>query len=239
MTGGESCIMVKVGTTHYEQGRYPIGEFARVFPAGPRARGPHPDANAPPSRDDHASHLADRGGDYVAALHRRGVCHGHGYRTRLVRWITGAKAPAPHQVEIILGSVAEGAPDRAIRFQKVMLPAASGAGFTCVQVGPDHRLYAGSDDGRIFRFAILSDGTLGAPAVFDSLQRPRAASDCSPASALTRPRRQTSPCYGSRTASMRSTALPISAAAFRASAGKIWRPSRTWSSTCRDRSRTT
>lgn len=102
----------------------------------------------------------------VAAL-----CHGHGYRTRLVRWITGARAPAPRHVEIVLGSVAEGAPDPAIRFQKVMLPAAAGAGFTCVQVGPDHRLYAGADDGRIFRFPILPDGTVGAPRIITSLQQ--------------------------------------------------------------------
>ena len=96
---------------------------------------------------------------------------GHGYRTRFVRWITGAKLPAPHRKDIVLASVAQGAPDPTIRFEKVMLPSAAGAGYTCVQVGPDHRLYAGCDDGRIFRFEISQDGTLGEPAVFTSLQR--------------------------------------------------------------------
>ena len=96
---------------------------------------------------------------------------GHGYRTRFVRWITGAKAPLPHRKEIVLASVAQGVPDPTIRFEKVMLPSASGSGFTCVQVGPDHRLYAGADDGRIFRFEIKSDGTVGEPTVFTSLQQ--------------------------------------------------------------------
>ena len=95
---------------------------------------------------------------------------GHGYRTRFVRWITGAKMPVPRK-DIVLASVAQGAPDPTIRFEKVMLPSAAGAGYTCVQVGPDHRLYAGCDDGRIFRFEIRQDGTLAEPVVFTSLQQ--------------------------------------------------------------------
>lgn len=62
-------------------------------------------------------------------------------------------------------------PDPAIRFQKIALPETSGYGFTCVVVGPDHKLYAGTDEGIIFRYPILSDGRLGQPEKITSLQK--------------------------------------------------------------------
>ena len=58
-----------------------------------------------------------------------------------------------------------------IAFEKVPLPAADGSMFTCVEVGPDHKLYASTLDGRILRFAIASDGTLDAPQTIKSIQR--------------------------------------------------------------------
>ena len=61
-------------------------------------------------------------------------------------------------------------PDPMIRFEKVALTTAGGAGFTCVRVGADRRLYAGTDDGRIFRFPIDPNGTLGVPQVITALQ---------------------------------------------------------------------
>ena len=63
-----------------------------------------------------------------------------------------------------------GRPDPAIRFEQVQLPTAADAGFTCVQLGPDGRLYAGADDGRIFRYPISADGTVGSPTVITALQ---------------------------------------------------------------------
>ena len=61
--------------------------------------------------------------------------------------------------------------DPVVRFEQLPQPASRDVGFTCLQVGPDENLYASSDDGRIFRFAIAPDGTLGKPTIFDSLQR--------------------------------------------------------------------
>jgi glucose/arabinose dehydrogenase len=63
--------------------------------------------------------------------------------------------------------------DPSIRFAKVALPTAAGfkSGFTCVQFGPDGKLWAGSDDGRIFRFPVEPDGTLGTPTIYASLQK--------------------------------------------------------------------
>ena len=56
-------------------------------------------------------------------------------------------------------------------FEQVPLPTTGGTGFTCVAMGPDGRLWAASDDGRIFRFPVAADGMLGVPEVFDALQR--------------------------------------------------------------------
>src|SRR5580692_11510278 len=52
-------------------------------------------------------------------------------------------------------------------FTKVALPTTANQGnvFTCVTIGPDHRLYAGTFDGRILRYDFLPDGTLPDPYV--------------------------------------------------------------------------
>src|SRR5207249_4326767 len=65
-----------------------------------------------------------------------------------------------------------GTPDTGIRFEKVPLPTAKdfGSGFTCLKIGPDAKLYASTDDGRILRFTIHDDGTLWRPQVIASLQ---------------------------------------------------------------------
>jgi glucose/arabinose dehydrogenase len=61
-------------------------------------------------------------------------------------------------------------PDPAIRFEKVRLADTAGVPFTCVEIGPDHKLYASADDGRIFRFDINADGTLASVELIKSLQ---------------------------------------------------------------------
>ncbi len=60
--------------------------------------------------------------------------------------------------------------DSAIVFEKVVQPTAQGAMFTVVVIGPDGKLWAGSDDGRIFRFPVAADGMLGTPEVITSLK---------------------------------------------------------------------
>ena len=62
--------------------------------------------------------------------------------------------------------------DPALRFNKIPLAAATGVGFTAVVMSPlkdDRTLYAASDDGRIFRFPVLPNGTLAPPQVISSL----------------------------------------------------------------------
>jgi hypothetical protein len=58
-----------------------------------------------------------------------------------------------------------------IAFDKVSLPATQGSMFTCVEIGPDHKLYASTLDGRILRFVIRPDGTLDAPQIINTIPR--------------------------------------------------------------------
>ncbi len=56
-------------------------------------------------------------------------------------------------------------------FTQVRLPTTSDQGnvFTCLAIGPDHRLYAGTFDGRILRYDFLADGTLSEPFVIKTV----------------------------------------------------------------------
>lgn len=58
-----------------------------------------------------------------------------------------------------------------ISFDKVILPGTAGNMFTCVEIGPDHKLYASTLDGRILRFVMKPDGTLDAPKTIKTIQR--------------------------------------------------------------------
>ena len=94
------------------------------------------------------------------------LAKGHG----LLRWVRDHVRPKPPvhvdpPLQIIGGKL-----DPAIHFKSVPLPTASNAAFTCVKIGPDGKLYAAADDGRIFRFVIRGDGTLETPTIIDSLQ---------------------------------------------------------------------
>ncbi len=59
--------------------------------------------------------------------------------------------------------------DASIEFEKVLQPSATGTGFTCLQVGPDGKLWASTDDGRFYVFPIDAKGSLGTPRIITSL----------------------------------------------------------------------
>src|ERR1019366_8130516 len=52
-----------------------------------------------------------------------------------------------------------------VAFEKASLPTTERQGniFTGLTIGPDHRLYAGTFDGRILRYGIIADGSRSAP----------------------------------------------------------------------------
>jgi glucose/arabinose dehydrogenase len=82
---------------------------------------------------------------------------GVSFQAKQVSFTTG-KAPAPS------GGSAGG-------FDHIALPTAGGRQFFSLAMGPDHKLYAGTADGLILRYAIKSDGALGSPQVIDSIRR--------------------------------------------------------------------
>ncbi len=60
--------------------------------------------------------------------------------------------------------------DQTIAWQKTPLATTQGTPFTDMHIGPDGRMYASTEDGRIFRYVINADGTFGLPQVITSLQ---------------------------------------------------------------------
>jgi glucose/arabinose dehydrogenase len=56
-----------------------------------------------------------------------------------------------------------------VAFQRAAQPLTAGHPYTCVTIGPDHRLYASSLTGEILSFAIAPDGTLGDPFEIDAI----------------------------------------------------------------------
>lgn len=60
--------------------------------------------------------------------------------------------------------------DPTLSFEKVRLSNTAGVRFTALKVGPDGKLYAGVVDGRILRYPINEDGTLGTAQTITTLQ---------------------------------------------------------------------
>jgi len=79
---------------------------------------------------------------------------------------TRAQAATPFAMSFTTAGQAD--PD--IRFQKVALANTKGNGFTALKIGPDGKLWCGTDNGRIIRYEIASDGTLGDGQEIKSLQ---------------------------------------------------------------------
>jgi hypothetical protein len=57
-----------------------------------------------------------------------------------------------------------------VEFEQVALPTAAGTQYTTLVMGPDDKLYAATNNGKIARFPVNPDGTLGTPQVIESLQ---------------------------------------------------------------------
>jgi glucose/arabinose dehydrogenase len=121
-----------------------------------------------------ATTITSGGGDVVNLSPTSALAPGTTYRFSLtagVRDVTGA-AFAPFSMVFTTGS--GGGPGGPAAFDKVV-GVATGAPFTTVVTGPDGRLYAGTLDGRIFRFPINTGGTLGTPTVIQAVRENAAA----------------------------------------------------------------
>ncbi|MCA2215062.1 Ig-like domain-containing protein [Jidongwangia harbinensis] len=116
-----------------------------------------------------ANRLTSGGGDVVNLSPTAALAANTAYRFTLtsgVTDVTGA-AFAPYSMVFTTGSGP--GPGGPVAFEKTV-GVATGAAFTTVLKGPDGRLYAGTLDGRIFRFPINAGGTLGTPAVITTVR---------------------------------------------------------------------
>ncbi len=121
-----------------------------------------------------ANAITSGGGDVVNLSPTAPLAANTTYRFSLtagVRDVAG-RAFAPFSAVFTTGS--GGGTGGPAAFDKVV-GVATGASYTTVVKGPDGRLYAGTLDGRILRFPINADGTLGTAAVIQSVRADAAA----------------------------------------------------------------
>lgn len=83
---------------------------------------------------------------------------------------TGGHAFVPYSTTFWTAA-GESLTDFPAAFEKVRLPGTAHSMFTCVTIGPDHKLYASTLAGKIFRYSISADGTLGAGQEIDTINR--------------------------------------------------------------------
>ncbi|MDX6414364.1 MAG: large repetitive protein, partial [Gaiellaceae bacterium] len=83
--------------------------------------------------------------------------------------LSGA-AFTPFSATFTTGTLGGGSSTLGAAFDKVALSTATGKMFTSLVIGPDGKLYAGTLDGEIDRFAINADGTLGTAEVINSIK---------------------------------------------------------------------
>ncbi|AGZ43442.1 Ig-like domain-containing protein [Actinoplanes friuliensis] len=115
-----------------------------------------------------ATTITSGGGDVVNLSPTVPLAANTAYRFSLtsgVRDVSG-RAFTPYSIVFTTGATTtSGGPG----FDKVV-GVATGASFTTVVKGPDGRLYAGTLDGRIFRFPINADGTLGTATIITAVR---------------------------------------------------------------------
>jgi glucose/arabinose dehydrogenase len=82
---------------------------------------------------------------------------------------TAGVTMVPFQLTFTTGA-ASAPVDPTISFTQTALANTAGNKFTDLKIGPDGKLYASTEDGRIFRYGINADGTLGTPLILNQLQ---------------------------------------------------------------------
>ncbi|MFI7540514.1 Ig-like domain-containing protein [Actinoplanes sp. NPDC049599] len=106
-----------------------------------------------------ATTITSGGGDVVNLSPTAPLAANTTYRFSLTSGVQDVSGRAFTPYSIVFTTGAGGGTGGAA-FDKVV-GVATGASFTTVLKGPDNRLYAGTLDGRIFRFPVNADGTLG------------------------------------------------------------------------------
>ncbi|BBH69498.1 hypothetical protein ACTI_61830 [Actinoplanes sp. OR16] len=111
--------------------------------------------------------ITSGGGDVVNASPLAPLAAGTLYRLDVTSGVTDVRgvAFAPYSMVFTTGAASGGGP----AFTKVTSGSVA-ADYTSVTMGPDGRLYAATLNGRIYRYPVAADGTLGTPAVIDTVQ---------------------------------------------------------------------
>jgi hypothetical protein len=115
-----------------------------------------------------ATIITSGGGDVINLSPTAPLAPSTAYRFTVTSGVTDVtgKPFAPYSMVFTTGTSAGGGP---VAFDKTV-GVATGAPFTTVVKGPDGRLYAGTLDGRIFRFPINAGGALGTPTIINSVR---------------------------------------------------------------------
>ncbi|GIM91944.1 Ig-like domain-containing protein [Paractinoplanes toevensis] len=116
-----------------------------------------------------ATVITSGGGDVINLSPTAALAANTAYRFTVTDGVTDVtdKPFAPYSMVFTTGS--GGGTGGPAAFDKVV-GVATGASFTTVVKGPDGRLYAGTLDGRIFRFPINTDGTLGTATIINTVR---------------------------------------------------------------------
>ncbi len=120
-----------------------------------------------------ATTITSGGGDVINLSPVNPLSPSTAYRFTVTSGVTDVtgKPFSPYSMVFTTGS---GGGPIDVAFDKTV-GVATGAPFTTVVVGPDGRLYAGTLDGRIFRFPINAGGTLGTPTIINTVRTDAAA----------------------------------------------------------------
>ncbi|MFI7603065.1 Ig-like domain-containing protein [Actinoplanes sp. NPDC049681] len=116
-----------------------------------------------------ATVITSGGGDVVNLSPTAPLAPSTAYRFSLTSGVRDVSGRAFQPYSIVFTTGTGGGPGGPAAFDKVV-GVATGASFTTVVTGPDGRLYAGTLDGRILRFPINADGTLGAATVITAVR---------------------------------------------------------------------
>jgi hypothetical protein len=94
------------------------------------------------------------------------------YRFRVTSGVTDTAGNSfdPFTSTFTTGTLSSPPPTVDAAFEHVALPTAEGESYTSLTFGPDGKLYAGTFSGRIVRWSVNSDGTLGAAQTMDALR---------------------------------------------------------------------
>ncbi|GAA2635538.1 Ig-like domain-containing protein [Paractinoplanes durhamensis] len=116
-----------------------------------------------------ATVITSGGGDVINLSPTAPLAPLTAYRFTVTGGVTDVTGKPFAPYSMVFTTASGGTTGGSVAFDKTV-GVATGASFTTLVTGPDGRLYAGTLDGRIFRFPINADGTLGTATVINAVR---------------------------------------------------------------------